>query len=269
MMLNEYPTVHTTSNPLSPIYTQPGVEVAGTLPILGDKLLLTVYGQNGSLPTGGLVTNELIWELIDNGDDRFRIQVDGDECKLYLKANPNATVPGVPVDVIIRLRDAGGGTGSLSVDLPLQYDIVDNGTAAVIINPAPICTPEGDWNGSTGIVRYAVEFRELQPGVNYTGISLNYVSGAGSSLITAITPSACRIPTSIFNPGPTNLTVVYYFEVNWLLSNPEGNIQLSIDITGDNGIPVVGSTATLPAINLLTPIPGSIETCDPVGCTAL
>ena len=275
---NSTPTFHTTSNPLSPIYTQPGPETAATLPSLADKLVLTVYGQNGCYETSGLVANELVWELTEDGDGRFYIVSEGGgfepgECQLWLRANPEETIA-IPTNVNIRLHDAGLAANSLSADLPLQYEILDIGIPEVEILQAPICVPPSPpeanpWNGSTGTLRYAINFTELLPGVTYSDISLTVIESQSAELITDITPLACRIPSTINNPGPGLLDETYYFNVRWFQSNPDAYIRLEINITSSDGIPVIGSveSGTVPFWSLVVPLQGtSVDTCNLVTC---
>ncbi len=276
---NSTPTFHTTSNPLSPIYTQPGPETAATLPSLADKLVLTVYGQNGCYETSGLVANELVWELTEDGDGRFYIVSEGGgfepgECQLWLRANPEETIA-IPTNVNIRLHDAGLAANSLSADLPLQYEILDIGIPEVEILQAPICAPPSPpettpWNGNTGTLRYAINFTELLPGVTYSSIFLTVIESNSADLITDIIPTACEIPPTITNPGPGLLDETYYFNVRWSQSNPNAYIRLGINITSSDGTPVIGSveSGTVPFWSLVVPPQEtSVAACNLNTCT--
>ena len=114
-----------------------------------------------------------------------------------------------------------------------------------------------------------INFTELLPGVTYSDISLTVIESQSAELITDITPLACRIPSTINNPGPGLLDETYYFNVRWFQSNPNAYIRIEINITSSDGTPVIGSveSGTVPFWSLVVPLQGtSVDTCNLVTC---
>ena len=290
---NEFPTIHETSNPLSPLYIQTVPEdlgFANTYRV--DTKILTIYGQNGCNPTSGLVGNELIWDLVDDMDGRFYIVTEGrdfapGQCELWLYANPESTggTPTFPsyLPVVIGLRDANNAAYSLySLDntgapqLNLEYSLNAGENAIVEIGQSsPICDPwitEGGndrWNPQTqaGRIRYEISFTNLQPGTTYSDIEIVDIVENGCTLDLNGPTIGCRIPTTITNSTGSPITEVYYFDVIWQgpYRSLEFNMQIEPSTNSETVINSLGDPARPQpyAFTLLAPPQGTIpEACD-------
>jgi len=286
---NEYPTIHETSNPLSPLYAQTVAEqdlgFANTYRV--DTKILTVYGQNGCNPTSGLVSNELVWNLIDDMEGRVYIVTEGrdfapGQCEIWLYADP-ATTGGALKPVTIELKDANNAANTLSSlenpgasQLNLQYSLEAGDNAIIEIGEAsPICDPwitEGgsdrwDPQSQTGRIRYEISFTNLQPGTTYNNIQIVDPEEIGCTLDLNGPPLACRIPLSITNSTGLPITEVYYFDIIW--QGPYRSLRFNMQIE-----PSVSSEIVINSLNdnaapqpyaflLTTPAEGTT----PSGCT--
>ena len=260
---NEYPTIHTSSNPLSPLYVQGGAENLNEAESYAiPTLILTVYGQNGAYATTGAVTNELVWELTDDMNGRFYIETDGDKCELWLSPLPEPTVVAFPVQ--IKLTDKNGfGLSSLdnpgAAQLNLEYILEDGEFATVSAgNGTATCVPINEypanpWNPSlrTGRVRYKFILEDLQPGITYSNIQLNITASQGATVDFDL--QQCSIPSSYTNTDPVAADEDYYFDVIWLQSTGQINFHISIDVP--NNIPVAGTIQAGVDFLILTPPP--------------
>ena len=259
---NEYPTIHTSPNPLSPLYVQdPGdVDLGYAESYRINTLILTVYGQNGADATSGLVTNELVWELTDDMDGRFYIETDGGKCELWLKPLQAPTVVAFPVQ--IKLTDANGaGINSLqnpgAAQLNLEYILQDGEFASVSVgNQTATCVPTNEypanpWNPSlrTGRVRYGFVLEDLQPGITYSNITFNVTAQTGATIDFDL--QQCSIPTTYTNNNPGSEDKTFYFDVIWLQST--GQINFNISITPSDNIPVQGTIEANVTFLVLTP----------------
>jgi hypothetical protein len=288
---NEYPTIHETSNPLSPLYVQTvgeqDLNFANTYRV--DTKILTVYGQNGCNPTSGLVGNELVWNLIDDMEGRVYIVTEGrdfapGQCEVWLYANP-ATTGGALKPVTIELKDANNAANTLSSlenpgasQLNLQYSLEAGNNAIIEIGEAsPICDPwitEGgsdrwDPQNQTGRIRYEISFTNLQPGTTYNNIQIVDIVESGCTLDLNGPPIACRIPSSITNSTGLPITEEYYFDIIWQgpYRSLQFNMQIEPSVSGEIVINSLDDDARPQpyAFLLTTPAEGTIPsacTCD-------
>jgi hypothetical protein len=222
--------ISTPQPPVAPMYST-------TLPRTFDNngtVVYTFYAQNGSLCDGDNYTNELSFTEVSNNllPSMFELRTDENNPGVAeLVMLPYEAVGSETFDCYVRLRDAGGATKIVYVEIT----ITEVPTVSVSFGTSTfMCSPGGDWyQGAqrTGNIRYRVTFDNLAPSATYN-VSYNFYNSIDA---TASVPAApCGIPASFVASGTTEY---YYFDIDWqsAYGNPQQSLTVTIeDLAGDN-----------------------------------
>ena len=232
-LVNRKPTFHASSNPLSPILTPtyPPIDTGlGENPYPNTKIL-TLYGQNGSIPTAGNSGKQVQFSLTENPEERFYLEQDGNKVELWVYAN----MPG-SVDVInttIRVEDADSQSGFMSNHIIVPVFIFPppdpQDSATLELDSSQYCdnyTQPGDpgnaYTSQTGgSLRYELKFSNLEIGAVYDVTVPQPEYTNCEFFFDPPTLPACQVPNTGQDFGvatsftANSMDMSFYFSIVW------------------------------------------------------